>query len=136
MPALSDTLRAKVKASEMEAIKEMEDSIYMDSLEVVEGVQSFWKVDAKDACNEDPPDSWVDEYGAERAIKMWRLAKAGNLTKQEAPMGIHAALAHAQSVMRSRSSEQAGGKTLNIGTMVNMPPLAQLYPEREVDTDD
>lgn len=116
--------------------QEAADRIYGESLEVIEGVQMFWAIFGEEcATQDDPPEEWVDEYGQDRARKLFKLAKAGLLSKQEAPMGVHVAMAHAQSVLRARAArdEKASNQTLNIGTLIQYPRAEALYPSREVD---
>lgn len=123
-----------IKKSEKGVSREVEEEIFGESLEVIRGIQMFWKVFGEEWAGEsEPPDDWVDEYGLEKARKFFKLAKAGLLGRQEAPIGIQAAMGHAQSVLRSRAAEEAGPKTLSIGTLVQMPAPAALYPSREVD---
>lgn len=134
------------KASDSDIYEAAADRVYGESLEVMEGVQMFWRLMGDEALeSNEPPAEWVDEYGPDRALKLFRLAKAGMLTKQEAPMGVHVAMAHAAAVMKAKASKNAekGHQTLNIGTMVQFPGAAELYPgapagypTREVDDDE
>lgn len=134
------------KRDETDILADAEERIYGESLEVMEGVQMFWRIFGDDVllAADKPPDEWYDlfEGDVERGDKMFRLAKTGLLTKQDAPMGIHVAIAHAQSVAKVRAARQdaKGSTTLNIEQAVvqfpgapSLYPGESKYPSREVD---
>ena len=119
--------------------REVEDELYGESMEVIQGVLQFAEVDFHADPNGDgpPPREWVDRWGLKKARKLYKLAVIGNMPKSEAPLAVDIAKSVAMGILKARSKDAEGLKRLNIDEVhVHMPAPAQLYAEKEVHDDD
>lgn len=79
-----------------------------------------------------PLPEWIEQYGEKEAERLFRLAKSGQLSSNQAPAGLKLAAQVALGIMKARATEKGGSKTLNmvvveIGSNLN----PREYPEEE-----
>ena len=103
--------------------------LYEQALDVVFGASLFTDIDPND---DEPPQEWVDKWGAKRAMKLLASARFGHLTKKDAPVGLQVAIDMAKSERRARSTVESGPKQLNIA-VVAMPKFHGSYEIVDVD---
>lgn len=114
----SPTGRVLSKAEQVsEELRGMEDRMLKASLSVVGGAIDFTHLDPSDP---KMPEGWVEELGFEEATLRHRAALAGLMSAKEAPVGIKLAAQMVTGIVKARSSENAGMRDLNIGTVVFM----------------
>lgn len=110
------------------ALKNIESELLRDSMEVVVDSLRFREIKPG---QEEPPPQWVREVGYKRAIERLRVANAGWMSKKDAPIAVQLAQVVAIGIIRSRATEKAGPKTLNVA-MVQMSAPLPTFPELDV----
>lgn len=110
------------------ALKSIESELLRDSMEVVVDSLRFREITPG---QEEPPPAWIREVGEKRAIQRLRVANAGWMNKKEAPIAVQLAQVVAVGIIRSRATEKAGPKTLNV-QMVQMSAPLPKFPELDV----
>lgn len=110
-------------------MEEIEDELYVEALDTVRGLMKFSDLDPT---LEQPPEEWVYEYGAAKALKMYKLAQMGNMCRKDAPIGIQVALDLAKSERRARAHQEAPATKLAVAVVV-MPKPGDMFPIVEVD---
>lgn len=117
-----------VKAEQRQHLEALEQEVLEESLQVLNGALKFNEVEHDD---EDPPDEWVERYGATKATKMLKLAKAGKLPANMAPVGIKVAQQVATGILKARGDGNAP-RQLNVQFVQFQAPVVN-YPVREVE---
>ena len=115
-------------------VRELTDQILDEAMEVIQGVVRF--ADIPEGA-EDVPVTWVNEYGAEKAEKMRRLAVYGQLNSKDAPVGIKNAIQTALGIMKVKAATGANHTSLNavvVQVAVNTAPRE--YPRKRLDVGD
>lgn len=134
--APADVVIVDPKEDSGTSLRRLENEVFTESLEVLEGAMRFGEVFNVEAAIASPektvPDGWIEKYGAVKALRQWRLACLANLPKAEAPIGLDIAVKVSMGILKARTTEDAGPKELNL-TLVAMTSPAALYPEKEVD---
>lgn len=100
-------------------IKNLEDSLLIDSLEVVTSVCKFAEFDPKveyDPKNLEagPPQEWLDELGEKEAGRKYRMVMAGWENSKAAPVAISVATKVSVGIIRARASSKMAPRTLNL----------------------
>jgi hypothetical protein len=106
---LADTL-VDARQRDLEAI---DDALYEQAADILSGVQRAPDLDVANMGTE-PPVAWVEQFGEQRALRMFRAAQQGWATKSDAPMFIHTALAVHQSVLKARSKEKGPAMQMQV----------------------
>lgn len=83
-------------------LQQLEDSMREESFDIVSGVLKFSEIEPN---TETIPPAWVREYGPDRAIKMFRLAKYGQMSAKEAPVAIKVAAQVCGSIIKAKGGE-------------------------------
>lgn len=114
------------------AIKEEEDALLKDSLEVLHGALNFAELPF-DAV--EPPQEWIDLLGEEDAHKKFRLIKAGQMSAKDAPVGVKVATSLATGIIKARATEKAAPRlSVNVITLPTLE-AAKSYDEMSLDED-
>ncbi len=126
-----------------QTMKSLEAELFLESMQVVTESLKFREIDAplKDEngneyfAQNQPPAHWVEELeerfpgrGVEMAEQRLRCAQAGWMSKKNSPVAVQVAQAVAIGISRSRASEKAGPRTLNVQVVQMSAPLPQ-FPE-------
>lgn len=112
-------------------LKSMEDDLFLQSADILNGVLRFADINPEDATL--PPQAWIDQYGEERAFKLLTCAKAGWMSKKEAPVGIAVAESIHRSITKARAGSVSQALSLNA---VFITQNNYQYEEVEIGTDD
>lgn len=96
----AEIIPAKPKA--LARLDEIQDAVKQESFEVVSAVVSFAEIEEGAAA---PPESWIQKFGFARAMKRFRLAKAGWLGAKEAPIGIKVAASIAGNIIKAQGND-------------------------------
>ena len=88
-------------------LRSLEDELLTEATRIVAGVMSF---DAIDPESETPPQEWRQLHGEEEALRRYRLAKYGLMSRKDAPIAITVAQQTHQAITRpGRSRSPAPG---------------------------
>jgi len=109
-------------------LDEIQDAVKQESFEVVSAVVGFAEIDPDSPA---PPESWVQQLGFARALKRFRLAKAGWLGAKEAPIGIKVAASIAGNVLKAQAGD-GDRRPLNM-TFVKVTNALPQYDAIEVE---
>ena len=90
------------KKDAFDRLHQLEDSMREESFDIVSGVLKFSEIEPD---TETIPPAWVREYGPDRAIKMFRLAKYGQMSAKEAPVAIKVAAQVCASIIKAKGGE-------------------------------
>lgn len=108
-------------------LKTIEADLLRNSMEVVGDSLRFREIDPGQI---DPPSEWVEELesahpgkGLELANQRLRCANAGWMNKKDSPVAVQVAQALAIGIIRSRSAEKSGPRTLNVQVVQMSAPL-------------
>jgi hypothetical protein len=129
--AVTPTRQLSAKEQRQEALQAVEEEILVESLSIVENALSFQDIEPG---TQTPPPDWVERLGVEGAQKRLRMANAAWMSNKDAPMGLQLARATAVGIIKARSSEKQGNRTLNV-VQINMPapaPPRQTAPEDRI----
>jgi hypothetical protein len=102
-------------------LKAMEDKLYADSMEILDGVLGFADVDPEDP---DPPKEWVASLGTELAQRRNRLARYGLLSNKDCPVGIRAAI---QVMAATHKAKESRGTVNQVNVQVVQMPAPRSY---------
>jgi hypothetical protein len=129
-----DALSAQVSmASETERLEELENSIYVSNLRIVDDMTRFAEVTPD---MHEPPEEWVRELGPERAAQRFRVAKASWMATKDAPVGITAAKTIVANLAKARATRDAGRQGLQLNVVAVFPSSgARQYEELVVGDD-
>jgi hypothetical protein len=112
------------------ALAEVEhrERIYERVVGNLQPIVRFAEVDPK-ATN--PPASWVEEYGWDRAREHMRVAQLCYLPTKDVPYGVKATVDLYRGLESARSNDGNGGNTVNVqinmsGTAVTKLPVMEL----------
>jgi len=103
-------------------MKTLEAELFLESMQIVSDMNKCKYIDPGQS---EPPEEWVEELGYKAAKERLRLANAGWMSKKEAPIALQVAQAVVIGISRSRASEKAGPKTLNVQVVQMSAPLPQ-----------
>ncbi len=121
-------------------LKNLESDLLRQSMEVVSDTMRFREVapplvDPESGetlwVDNDLPAEWVRELGEEKARERLRVARAGWMDKKTAPIGVQVAQVLAVGIIRSRATEKAGPRTLNVQVVQMSAPLPT-FPELDL----
>lgn len=121
-------------------LKNLESDLLRQSMEVVSDTMRFREVapptvDPESGAtlwdDDSVPEEWVRELGQEKAEERLRVARAGWMDKKTAPIGVQVAQVLAVGIIRSRATEKAGPRTLNVQVVQMSAPLPQ-FPELDL----
>jgi hypothetical protein len=101
--------------TEIERVKDLEDEICRDCLEIVGDVRFFAEIDPDER---EPPEAWVKELGLERAKRRHRVARASWMATKDAPVAISVAKSVMIGAMKVRALERAAPRSLNIAVIM------------------
>lgn len=117
------------KAKQRErSLRAIESEMLEKSIQISMDCMRFAEVEPD---SDEPPGSWVRELGYDKAMERLKLAKSGWMNKKEAPIGVQIAQVIAVGIIRSRATEKAGPRTLNV-QMVQMSAPLPTFPELEL----
>lgn len=127
---VSRSKKLSVEQQREQTLKTIEADLFQQAMQVTLDSLKFAEVEWD---QDEPPQEWVDqlEYsypgrGYELAMQKLRTAKAGNMSKKDAPIAIQVAQAITVGISRSRAQLSAGPKTLNV-QLVQLP--ASVMPD-------
>lgn len=128
--------RVALQQQQEELIQSVQDQLFSESLAVVNDTMKFREVDPtiSDVTLQPNYQKWIDENGGDerKVADMFRVALAGWLGAKEAPTAVKYATAIAVGIIKSKATEKAGHKTLNVGKVyVNVP--AREYPTLRIE---
>jgi hypothetical protein len=118
--------------SQEQILKEMEEGILLNSMQVVSATMEAAHIDPNE---KEPPKEWVAAWGLEAARKRLRVAQQAWLPTREAPMFLKSAQNVAVGIIRSRAKEQSGPPELNV-KKVALTISPKNYPEEMVVSDE
>lgn len=126
--------KTQLEKQSQDALRALQDEIFQTSLEVSRDMMSFGEV-SPEAENPDQDPifrEWVKSMGRKAAERRYRVARAGWVSKKDAPVGILESTSMAVGIMKARAVEKGGTRVLNVGT-VNMYAEIPALPEKEVE---
>lgn len=97
-------------------IRDIEDRLLLQGLDVIEGVGRFAEVDKKTG---KVSNAMLDEYGnnPERMELMKRLALYGQMSAKEAPVGISVMSRVVVGLARARAQEKSAPRKMNVAVL-------------------
>lgn len=126
----------KGRETRLAKMREVEDEVLQRALGNLNAIQSFSEISPDE---ENPPESWVQEYGLEAATKRLALAKAGWRPMKDAPFGAVQSLQIAVGYAKARGQQVnlAAGE-LNVKISLPAPTTAEhpgevVYEVREIE---
>lgn len=119
-------------ATESERLEEVENGIYVQNLDIVEGMTHCFEVTPEDT---EPPTEWVEKLGLERATVRFRIAKASWLAPKDAPVALTAANKIVTSLAKARATRDAGRQGLQLNVVAVFPTQTRQYEELIVGDD-
>ncbi len=114
-------------------LRVLEDEVFEENLGVLEAVAQFADVDPKNA--DEVPEDLIESLGLKEATRVHRLRNYGLMSAKDAPVGIKIAAQIVTGIMRARSAEKGGSKSLNINVVQFTVPVPDQYEEVEVDNE-
>lgn len=117
--------KLSVEQQREQTLKSLEADLFLESMQIV--ADSFKFREIAPGQNE-PPESWVAELGYQKAMERLRSAQAGWMSKKDSPVAVQVAQAVVIGISRSRASEKAGPRTLNV-QVVQMSAPMPVFPE-------
>lgn len=127
----------KAKEMRLARIEEIESEIFDRASGVVNAFLSFAEVTRQ---QEEPPESWVAEYGAEGARQRLKVAQAGWLPQAVAPAGAKLGAQMVVGILRGRGHKvRATQNNLNVTLTLPVPTTSEhpgpvVYEVRDVET--
>lgn len=106
------------REAQLERIRELEDQMLHEALEVVGDTVNFADVGPDDV---DVPPEWIDKYGFEQATKRFRRMKAAWMSSKHAPVALGIAASFATKIVKARAVEKQAPRAIGIVVMVNEP---------------
>lgn len=123
--------RMELELSKQKQIAAIEDAMFEKSLGILADTFGAAEIDPT---LEDPPQSWIDEFGAAEAVRKYRVARAAWSNKKEAPVFIELSQRFASGVVKSRQDNGQNRVPLNIN-IVNIVSTVPQFPEQEIEGD-
>jgi hypothetical protein len=123
---------SKSKDDQLATCRELQNEVFNESLEVLQGALRFADLDDDGLANDEPPEDWIAEMGLKRARRAHRLARAASLPEKMAPAGIRVATNVMLGCLRAQAVEKQMPNTLNVA-FVNMSVSEKKLPEMEVE---
>lgn len=118
-----------IQERKADRLRAIEDQLLQDSIAIVSDTMRFPQIDPNDA-TVNP--EWIKELGYEKATERDRVARYGLMSAKEAPVGIKVAQAISSSIIKARSVEKAGPRSLNIA-VVQMTAPPPIFRELELE---
>jgi len=120
--------KRRVKRVPHEELLALQDELWEESMVVARDTLRFREIDPSDP---NPPKSWIEEYGHDEAVRMFRVAQAAWLDNSKAPMGLRHAGLVAMGIAKARAVEKSAPKTLNVAVYMGEidaphPPMPEL----------
>lgn len=112
-----------------DTLRDVEEEIHEEAAAVIQDALRFSEL-APEAT--EPPYEWVKEVGMERAMKRFYTAKYALMNAKEAPIGLRIAKDTLLGMVRAKSKEKAGPKTLNM-VVVQMTGSIPVFDEIEIE---
>lgn len=120
------------ESSQIDRIKALEDEMLEEAMAVTKDVIDFGAIGPED---EAPPDEWVRELGAEKAMRRFRHMKAAWCGSKTAPVALGITASFVTKVIKARSVERAAPRALAIVMMPNPHAPMPLFEVRSADED-
>lgn len=127
----------KAKETRLARIEELEHEIFDRAAGILNAALAFAEVSPQ---QEDPPEQWIEEYGAEGARQRLAIAKLGYLPTSVAPNGFKLAQQFVIGSMRGRAYRVKVAQN-NLNVTLNLPapttashPGPVAYEVRDVET--
>lgn len=111
-----------VEQQREQTLKSLEAELFLESMQIVADSFKFREI-APD--QQEPPPEWVQEMGHKKAMERLRSAQAGWMSKKDSPVAVQVAQAVVIGISRSRATEKAGPKNLNVQVVQMSAPLPQ-----------
>lgn len=108
------------REAQLDRIRELEDRMLAQSLELMDDVINFADIDP--ATDVAPPQSWIDELGADRAWKRFRHMQAAWMNSKQAPVAVGITASFAAKVIKARSVEKQAPRPIGIVLMLREEP--------------
>jgi len=122
---ISSALTPEAKEKRLAKMREVEDEVLQLAIGNCAAVQSFSQIRPSD---ENPPESWVAEFGVEAAEKKLALAKAGWMPQKDAPFGAIQAMQIMIGIAKARGQSVRVG-TLELNARISLPaPTTAEHP--------
>lgn len=113
----------------IEKIRRIEDELLSENMAIMRDVAKFREIEPGATA---PPEIWLDEFGAEEAWRRFRVAQAGWMSAKEAPVAIAVAKSVTLGIIKARSAEKAGNRTLNV-SFIQMPAPTVQFKTLEIE---
>lgn len=126
---LATVLPAKHVLEQQERLQRIKDDLLERSLNIVDASVRFAELDPD---SEEPPPSWIRQYGLEEARVRARIARTGWLPTKDAPSGVKTAAAVAIGIMRANAQEKAAPVAINIAVVKMTAPMPE-FLERDIE---
>lgn len=124
--------RADRRASLLQKIQDVEDSVLVSACHIVEAHLSFHEVSPYE---ENPPEEWVEQYGVKAAELRLKVAKTGHLPVKDLPSGVVTAQRVMLGMAKARGQAPAvlinQGGALPVRTMALPSPATKQHPGPE-----
>lgn len=125
----------KPKVSELEkverALQKIENEVVSEAYEILRDAGGWADIDPD---NPECPPAWIEEMGAERAKRKFRVSRATWLSPKNAPVGLMLAKSIMTGAMKARAMQDQGPKSLNINLVSISAPMP-VFPEKKLEND-
>jgi hypothetical protein len=127
----------KLKEARYARIEQLENEVFERAVGVVNAALAFVEVTPE---QEEPPETWIAEFGLEQARQRLKIAKMGYLPASVAPNGFKLALQAQTGITRGRAYRvKMTQNTLNVKISLPAPttvdhPGPTVYEVREMET--
>jgi hypothetical protein len=134
VPAVkAEIVRAdKSRPGQMERLRELEDELLEDSIEMTRNVVRF--ADLPEG-TETVPEEWIETMGLEAAQRKFRHASAAWRSTKTAPAALGIGASVFTKIIKARSIEKAAPRTLAIVLMPSLEAPRPVFEVRDVDDD-
>lgn len=137
VPVLSKAPKRQltVRERQLDYLRETEDQVYLEALEVVQGSMGMLEINPEDA--KAIPECWKamvlsGEMTQHEALKRTRAASYALMPGKDAPVGLKIAQDITTGIAKARAVEKGGPRSLNI-LMVKMTAPAPMFASMEED---
>jgi hypothetical protein len=120
------------KAARRRDLQALEDGLFEQASDLIRGAMHFADFDPE-AWPTEPPPAWVEELGFERANRLLVAAKAGWMSKKEAPVGLDMARSVHASITKARSQDRGEALQMNAIFLTVVP---EKYEVIEVESEE
>lgn len=110
-------------------IRSIEDDILKKSSDIVDATLAFAEVDPS---HKEPPEAWIRKLGYEKALQRFRVARSSWMSSKEGPVALRIAKEVFGSIVKARSVENSGQRTLNVAFVEMSVPLPR-FEKKKVD---